>query len=77
MTHIHQAVTLYGRANPENIQPGVVQPDLLYKNFGHVKGFLTDARKLDPDSSVGVHHQLFQCLTSLVWCRTQHLLLQL
>lgn len=30
----------------------------------------------DPDSSVGVHLQLFQCLTTMVWCSTQHLLSQ-
>lgn len=46
MTHIHQTITLYERTNPVNIQPGVVQADLVYKNIGHVKDFLMDARKL-------------------------------
>lgn len=43
MTHIHQTITLYERTNSVNIQPGVVQPDLVYKNTGHVKDFLMDA----------------------------------
>lgn len=46
MTHIHQAITPYERTNTVNIHLGVVQPDLVYKSTGHVKGFLTDARKL-------------------------------